>query len=57
MLGANESKGEFIYFLNNDCILLNDAIYKMFKLLKLNREISALVPKLFSIYNIKTSSF
>jgi GT2 family glycosyltransferase len=45
-LGVAKAKGKYIFLLNSDTIILNDAISKMFNFMEENKEIGILGPKL-----------
>lgn len=57
MQGANYAKGDYLFFLNNDCILLNNAIDKLLHFMEKNQEVGLAGPKIFNSDGKHTPSF
>ncbi len=52
-LGEEYANGEFLLFLNDDTIIINDAIETLLKLIQSNDNISSVQPKILNFYNNK----
>jgi len=50
-LGAENSKGEYLLFLNDDTIIAENAIDTLFTMLKENNNIASVQPKILNYYN------
>lgn len=57
MLGANFSYGEYIFLLNNDCLLLNSAIDNLVEFMDKNPNVGLASPKIFDGERNYTPSF
>lgn len=57
MLGANVASGEYLFFLNNDCILLNSAIDELVTFMDTHQDAGISGPKIFDGKGKYTPSF
>jgi len=57
MYGASLTKAKYYFFLNNDCVLLNDCITILFEFSEQNRNVGICSPQLYSEENLPVSSF
>ncbi len=57
MLGVNQAKGKYIYLLNNDCILQNDALSILFDFMEKNDKAAAVSPQMLNNQKQPTPAF
>ena len=57
MYGVSFTKAKYYFFLNNDCVLLNDCITILFEFSEQNRNVGICSPQLYSEENHPVSSF
>lgn len=56
-LGISQAKGDYIFFLNPDTVLINNAIKELFSFIKTSKKIGACGGNLYDENNIPTTSF
>jgi len=54
-LGVEHAKGKYLFFLNNDTLLVNNAIYELFSFMEKNESCGACGPNLYT-YDMKPNS-
>lgn len=57
MLGANIATGDYIFLLNNDCLLINDAVDKLVDFMERHSDAGLAGPKTYDRYNNYIPSF
>lgn len=56
-LGVSKSRGKYVYFINNDTLLINNAIYELYKFLEKNSNVGIVGSNLFGFDNQPGHSF
>lgn len=56
-IGANRAEGKYLFFLNNDTLLVNNAIYELFKFMEEHNDVGVVGSNLYNKENQPTHSF